>query len=494
VHWKILRDPFLGPLARVHGEQFAWDAGFFFDDDPEDASLDDTDWLCTPVPPRRPLGQRPIVLLSTGGFCPIHVGHLAMMDAARECATNAGFDVVAGYLSPGHDAYLRGKCGDEAIPASVRLQQCADAAATRPWLLVDPWEALHRRVAVNYTDVVARLRAYLRVHHDARIEVFYVCGGDNARFAQAFSRDGGCVVVSRPGSENEVQRCKERLGEHPNILWCEGGTSASSRTMRGGPWEEGSQRNFVARLEDERAAPRLGLQALQRFQRELLSVFGAMGRVRTVAFAEEARSQHPIISLDPMHPTSHTIAMSRLFAPGGYQQLGHIARPGSAPLAEQFAAIEPGDYELHDDDSVTGGTLQAVRAAMPDGIRIVSTTLATAHAPDEEVIDCRDFLLGAHESGLVTRLPWGAIGRVPYLLPYVDPAARCSVAPQMALQFSRQVWLLNAAILRDRGLCVGDLSPSVRDAFVWFGVDRPLHELALWHAGRLARLLGTDSQ
>ena len=138
MHWKLARDPFLGPLAQVQGEQVAWDAGFFLDADNEHRPLDDADWLCTPRPRCVRAGERPVVLLATGGFCPVHEGHLAMMQAARAAATNAGFTVIGGYLSPGHDDYVRLKCGAEAIPASIRLEQCAAAAATARPILPGP--------------------------------------------------------------------------------------------------------------------------------------------------------------------------------------------------------------------------------------------------------------------------------------------------------------------------------------------------------------------
>src|SRR5689334_3025389 len=115
MHWKLRRDPYFSRVYEQHGELAVWEAGFFLDTDEEDASLADVDWLCTPRPRRAITGERPVVLLSTGGFCPVHDGHLAMMEAARAAAEQAGFDVIGGYLSPGHDEYLRMKCGSSAI-------------------------------------------------------------------------------------------------------------------------------------------------------------------------------------------------------------------------------------------------------------------------------------------------------------------------------------------------------------------------------------------
>src|SRR5262249_54377231 len=139
-----------------------------------------------------------------------------------------------------------------AVPASLRLAACAAVAERAGWLRVDPWASLHRRGAVNYTDVVVRLRNYLRAHWDARVEVYYVCGGDNARFASAFLRDAGIVVVSRPGAEVEYQRWRAALGGHDRVLFCEAHVDLASQKLRTGPFVDTSQRRVLVRLEDER--------------------------------------------------------------------------------------------------------------------------------------------------------------------------------------------------------------------------------------------------
>src|SRR5258707_1369773 len=83
---------------------------------------------------------------------------------------------------------------------------------------------------------------------------------------------------------------------------------------------------------------------------------------------------------------------------------------GAAPLAEQLAAIASGTYTLRDDDRISGGTLDAVRAMLPPRVKIAGVRLAVEHDDDEEVVDSRDFLLGADHGGLVIELPHGGIG------------------------------------------------------------------------------------
>lgn len=468
MHWKLARDRYLRPLCERHGEGAALEAGFFFDDDPKDERLDDVELLCTPFPkralPASP-GARPVVLLTTGALCPVHAGHVAMMERARDAAEAAGFDVLGGYLSPGHDDYVALKCGRAAIPAHERLQQCAEVARRSGWLSVDPWEALHRRVSVNYTDVAARLRSYLQWHVDPSVDVLYVCGGDNARFAYAFTEEGGCVVVGRPSAEGEVARWRERLRGAPRVLWAEGDHPAASSALRAEAWAPPPRGRIVLRVEDERAVRTLGLSAATyaSFAAALVRLFSEHVGVRTVGAGEvpaaRAGGGGAVLSLDAMRPAEFSLGISRLFALGGYELLGHVARPGTPPLAEQAAKLPKGRYVLADDDSVTAGTLSAVRALLPEEVVIASTQLAVPHEPDEDVLDARDFLLGADEGGLVVALPRGATARAVYALPFVDPAARASV--RASREFSRAVWRLNEAVFAGTSLRAGNLpAPS----------------------------------
>jgi nicotinic acid mononucleotide adenylyltransferase len=481
MHWKIRRDPYLGPLCERRGEAAVWAAGFFLDEATEHEPLDDTDWLCTPLPKRPASGARPVVLLSTGGFCPVHPGHLEMMERARQAAERAGFGVMGGYLSPGHDAYLRMKCGDQAIPIGERLLQCVRATADSEWLSVDPWEAMHRRVAVNYTDVVARLEAYLRRHVDPTVEVIYVCGGDNARFASAFRDKGRCIVVGRPGAEPEFERWRAELDAAPHLQFVEGGRTFSSRDLRQGPFLARPRPRLVVRLEDARAVRTLGLTNYAQFQAELLALLSRHAEVRSMVLTEPT-SAGSVISLDAMLPAEHNIALSRLFALGGYETRGHVPRPGAAPFPEQFARLPAGTYSLRDDDRVTGGTLSALRSLLPARVGLSQVSFAVDHADDEDVVDARDFLLGADDGGLVLELPAGGVGRAPYLLPYVDPAARASITASH--RFSIDVWRLNARLFAGTALRVEHLPAPTRATFSFLG-SMPLDALCAWHLERL---------
>ena len=113
------------------------------------------------------------------------------------------------------------------------------------------------------------------------------------------------------------------------------------------------------------------------------------------------------------------LSISRLFpiaCPQAKPILSH--RPGSEPLETQLSAIEPGNYVLLDDDVSTGTTLKAIKAMLPDAVRIESDFILLQQDPDApesrlDILDCRDFIAGSRNGGLVVSLPGGEFARVP---------------------------------------------------------------------------------
>lgn len=495
MHWKVARDPFYRALDPALLEE----AGFFEDTATTDAPLDDVRWLCTPMRKvRGRLGRGgdgpPIVLLSTGAFSPVHNGHLAMMAAARRAAEAAGWWVVGGYLSPGHDEYISMKLGAQATDAHTRVLWCAQATAGSDWLDVDPWEALHRAVAVNFTDVIVRLQAYLRHHLDPRVEVAFVFGTDNARFALTFLQQGRAIGVTRPGHDPAPYPARTAC---PRILWADGDHPGSSTRVRAGERHHLPETlrapvrptRLTLRAEGTAAVPLWpGLQPrLPAFFAGLEALLSAHFSLRRVPLpAQSLPDVGPIISLDPMLPAEHNLAISRAFALGGYGRWGHVARPGAPPLEAQAAAIPPGRYTLVDDDVVSGETIAAVRRLLPPSAA-VDGVCAVLDGADGEIADSRDFLLGSAHGGAVVSLPSGGLGRAPYLLPYIDPFARASVPPSAVHAFSRAVWALNRDLFDGSGLRVGDLPPPSRQLIcaAGFGGGERLAAVCAWHAAAL---------
>lgn len=146
--------------------------------------------------------ERRCVLLSTGALNPVHLGHVAMFDRARDALESEyGFAVVGGFLSPSHDTYLSGKYGDPTkfIPAAKRLQLCAAATQDHPYLAVASWESSVSGHWPDFPEVTATLEGVLQERFpDEGIGVIYLCGQDHFRYA-ATARLPGVAVVSRAG-------------------------------------------------------------------------------------------------------------------------------------------------------------------------------------------------------------------------------------------------------------------------------------------------------
>lgn len=165
------------------------------------------------------------------------------------------------------------------------------------------------------------------------------------------------------------------------------------------------------------------------------------------------------VSLDPCIKGKRQLGISRQFLPGGRQDIGIAARPGFPDLERQIASL-PTDQPitLVEDDIFTGGTMRRIIAQLRSrGVQVAKVivgiqvgtpeldvpVIALDQYEHEEVFDLsdpRDFLLGAHGSGLVVRCDDGELVRAPYLYPFVDVAARCSMSSAAATEFSRVMW------------------------------------------------------
>ncbi|KDD77093.1 hypothetical protein H632_c21p1 [Helicosporidium sp. ATCC 50920] len=79
----------------------------------------------------------PVVLVACGSFNPPTVGHLRMLELARDAMCSLGADVLGAYLSPVGDAYWKPGLAS----AQHRVRMCELAAESSDFTMVDGWEA-----------------------------------------------------------------------------------------------------------------------------------------------------------------------------------------------------------------------------------------------------------------------------------------------------------------------------------------------------------------
>jgi NAD+ synthetase len=565
--WRILGDRYYrGCYARSGSLEILDRAGYFDDgrppahEDPRAAP----EWMVTPlhhlsarleqVEAEARAGEAPpslAVLLMTGALCPVHRGHLELMDAARRALEARGVVVLGGYVSPSHDQYVEEKHGSEAVAAEHRLHLCEAAVRDSDWLMVDPWEALHCSGPVNFTEVMSRLEAYLSAHLRCSIpiRVVYAFGSDRADFALAFAAQGGGVCIRRPGYDRAFAAAASHplvAGNQRVVFVDEAETSeATSTSIRAGTnpvampeevrkiwstWrapvdgERGSLRLLVRDEGDWALEPWLELcspdmlrsaqgRLWQGLEAALAKAYGEVSRpdegreliverrpIDAQVREFERRDGVASISIDPCLVGDFQLACSRCFelsAPKLRRAL--VSRPGHPSLDEQIEAIPAGAYVLTDDDTASGQTLRDVAGLLPERCQVIDTQVlielaalneAAARTGDVvDLIDARDFIVGARDAGLVVGLPDGGHARVPYALPYMRPHDHYSIPLANELRLSREIWRLNAEFFEaiTPALKVRDANIGFRALcdYLGFGEDTPLAEVCTWHLERL---------
>lgn len=485
---KVLSDKLYKRLwNRTHNKEVLEAAGFF---DDELETLDyKLDLLTTPVEKiAKPKTDKPVVLLTTGGFAPVHEGHLYMMETAKKVLTEAGHEVIGGYISPSHDSYVHKKYpGSEKLSIYEKIELLRKALESSDFLMVDPWEGVFTPKAINFTDVIYRLEQYLQKHLGYAVQIAYVFGGDNVGFTEAFiDSQYLAVCVARQQTEKFNQKLQQ-VKEYSNIFMIPENPYAqlSSRTLNPEP-ETFTIATIPYLVRDDLSF--YGIS--QKWSEQLIHLIQSCTKNSVVAlpwtqqqsFADSIKG--PFINLDPLVKGGVKIEVSRKFpvATGQYRSKELINRPHSLDLEKQVLAIPPGDYLLIEDDVASGFTVNYIKSLLPKGVNITEIKTLTEfsfyqHFSVEtpfkffDIVDLRDFILGLSHGGLVIELPNGQIARSIYALPFVNLASRAKIDPKVVIGMSKLVWQLNYAYYQNKPTKLKDLDEYTQNLFLYMNFD-----------------------
>lgn len=518
--WKVLRDPFYADVyKKTKSVEKCIDAGFILDS----ISLENIDYykldlLTTPVCKildNIKQKTNPVVLLSTGGFYPIHDGHIEMFELAKNVLQKNGYDVVGGYFSPSHDHYVKNKPNFK-ISTPNRIELCWQKIENSNWLMIDPWESLYAPTYINFTDVITRLELYLKKHVNKNIKVAYVFGGDNVGFVDCFENRGIAVCIER-NTKNNLFFEKMAQNSNKNVFFVENksqNANFSSRNMRDNSLKKQTidttqsnvylVRNEKTRsiefvCEDEKTKQKCHKMFLKKFVKNIKKALPKQLQVKTIELdfqldiAKQNIQNKKTISIDPYFDGTHNLKISRMFDFADRQKKYNalVERVGEKPLDEQISNIKKGEYTLVDDDSVSGATLKGILEKFPQDIKIKDIYLLSSCITQKpfDVVDLRDFIVGAKNGGLCVRLPNGQNARAPYLLPYVCLKTRANIICDKELEFSLKMWKLNKEFYKNIKKTV---KLSQCDAgfvnlmkFVGFSEDTNMIEICDWHIKHL---------
>jgi len=216
-----------------------------------------------------------------------------------------------------------------------------------------------------------------------------------------------------------------------------------------------------------------------------------------------------VIALD--RETSKEFKTSRLYMPGGVTKTDQIESPGANDINDQIAEIvesalvrnERGEIKairpllLFEDDYFGGSTIGTIDRMISyyiqkkyptlvgrlkinkiyAGLQVGDPVLNGLQTPvysavryqgkqgedladgKVELLDFRDFLIGS--SGLVVTDSILGTVRLPYLLPFVSPAARASIPEEKAAEFSNDILLKNIKFYAKQSeITLADVDPS----------------------------------
>lgn len=451
------------------------------------------------------------VVISTGSYDPLHEGHMESLIRAKEYIETSGeTKVIAGFMSPSHDAYVRmknpgGVVDFQRIHDNTIFVENAEYNKPRQWIFHENWETLGVDVPVNFSDVVLYIDNMVKNYVGSNIDVYYIFGSDNADFGLAFTHNdpnlAKGICIGRPGYNLEP-KMEKAIAESSTLFYTQGFNGMSSTQVRAlrseiiMPEEEENTLPFVLRDDTLRAAqwltPILGEANLVArcdtfritLESELDKIFPQVKVLNveeqlkvTEDYLKENFPNKNILSCDVYFEGDKTLRASRLFDISSSQSHGknsHYATP--------VTGENDNDYVFVDDDIVSGFFLSEVKKKfnITDAVSMADLSVQDAYF---DIADSRDFLIGALNGGLMmdAEVPF----RAPYLSPFVDLISRLSMPADNILAFNHAIWTANAVFYTNTGLTVADL-PKEQSAFLTymgFGDNEAIADICLQYTG-----------
>ena len=355
-----------------------------------------------------------------------------MMEQAKIRAESLGYQVIGGYLSPSHDSYVKEKLKDEFISLPERFNSIEKVIEDNSWLMLDKFEGLLPN-PINFTTVLIKLEKFLKEKYpNSSIKIGYVYGSDNEDFGWAFIKNGLGFCIERDLYPFSY--------DFKNVINCpKTKMSALSSTQIRKP-------QYLLRKEPQSPVKEISYKDYELFCLGLKEIFAKLHLSPELVTAKtEVKSNYPIISLDSYFKGDYNFHVSREFNLDHQLRPNYlISRPDYPELDSQIKNIPSGNYCLVDDDTATGTTISLVKQLLNHcSIKEEKFLIDTSNSLD--IVDCRDFLWGAKDGGLVIK-SFSQNFRVPYLFPWVNLESRAKIDSKSILWLTEEIWKLNESL------------------------------------------------
>lgn len=439
-------------------------------------------------------GMRQAVVVSTGSYDPLHEGHMESVVRAKEFIEATGRSkVIAGFMSPSHDAYVRqknpgGVIDFQRVHENTVYVENASYNQPKQWIFHENWEALGINVAINFTDVAIYIDGMLKAHVGNDIDVYYVFGGDNAAFGLTFTHNDDSMVkgicVGRPGYIIDPL-VAQAIEESSTLFYTEGFNGMSSTQIRAlreatAVVEEATNADlpFILRNDtslatawleeflDKETLTQKQIAFTETLNAEFAKIFSDVRLIdvteqlaETKEYISKNFKDSNILSCDIYFEGDKKLRASRLFDVASSQSHGKDSYYANPEILEK---PDENIYVFVDDDIVSGFFLSEVekRFVISDAVSMADISIKEEYL---DIADTRDFLVGAMHGGLM--MDAEAPFRAPYLAPFVDMIARLSMPGPFIRNFNIAIWEANAEFYRGTGITVADL-PTEQSVFL----------------------------
>lgn len=147
--------------------------------------------------------RQPVALVLSGSFNPPHLMHVETLSAARRNLERDGKRrVVAGFLCPSSDHYVRNKLGlSAALSLGQRNELCELITLGSDWVSVGPWGE------PSVSKCIERLQPMVGRLHGG-VLLMPVCGADTCLRHDAHQHVRPYVVIGRPGHTEQMIQAK----------------------------------------------------------------------------------------------------------------------------------------------------------------------------------------------------------------------------------------------------------------------------------------------
>lgn len=409
------------------------------------------------------------ILLNTGSYAPAHNGHIEMMIQAKKEVESHGYAVDGIILSPSHDSYVLKKSEDIKVwNIENRLKALQDRIEDYPYeneslkdlFSIDLWESVFTNCPVNFTDVMFKLEKNIESYLHKKVKIFYVFGSDNQVFVDCFK------YLEQKDKEKYFAVCVERKGSPISISEAENifisknekYSNEQSRLIRKETvfkpvLNDKKEGIYCIRLDKDYALqqwinsfPKHQKQlqdSYVEFHKELKDIVEKNIGLETITV--DAQEQKELLTL--IKNKKANILNLDACTNGGVGQVSLNSSRMFKACDVQFKPIKMvsryqsesnislGEYILVDDDIASGQTVEMIKKMLaPKGVKIVEeislldSWLASKNINQIvfDIVDTRDFLLGANGSGLMCQMNDSQM-RLPYFSPWVNLNKRAKI-------------------------------------------------------------------